>query len=204
MLKRIHDVKDKVFCIRLDDNIYTLAQCRGNTYYEFFDIFFTKPEEKRFPVVDLNTVDVLMTLSCATNRFKNFFLRAEKKVIPNQRPLQNMFLTIGHMVMVNAFNDAPNKMPLEVSLIRTDVLTNSLAYEVIIEKVDGIADQEIIDKYQFSGMIGDSEELREQLLRYVQEGILWGADKEHSFPEAKPRVRPKPPIIPFAQLLECK
>ena len=107
--------------------------------------------------------------------------------------------------MVNAFNGVPNEVPLTVSLIRSDnVLSGSLAYEIVIEKVDGIADAEAIDKYHFAGMEGDSERLRKQLLQYVQEGILWGESKTHHFPEAKPRVRPKPRVIPFAELFEGK
>lgn len=205
MLKRIRAVENDVFAVRVDDGVFTLTQYRGNSYYEFFDIFFTEPEAGSFLPLDLNRVDVLMTLSCAGNKFKNFFLRREEKALPNQRPVESSFLSIGHMLMRSLVNDAdtaPDNGPLAVSLIKyRDLLKEGCSYEVLIERVDAKQHEDVVNKYQFGGMLGDSVKLQQQLRRYVQEGVLWCKSKEYAFSDAKPRVRAKPDIHAFADLL---
>ena len=201
MLKRIQKIEDRVYSVKLRDNLYSLVQHRREYFYEFFDIFFTEPEKNIFLPTDLNNLNILMTLCCAHSRLKDFFLRVEKNVIPNRRPMQDKFLSSTHMMMVHLANGTKGKKPSEVSLIKVPDVLKFLSYEVIIQELDEDRDKEAICLYEFSGMWGDSEELKNKLIRYVETGVLWGKDKEFFFPNTEPVKKEKPVIYPFSELV---
>ena len=200
MLKRVRKIQDGVYTIKISDDVYSLVQHRGNTFYEFFDIFFTKPDEKKFLAIDLNNVDILMTRSCASSKLKDFFLRTEKKIIPNKRPPQDKYLSFTYMIMYNLAHGLQNKEPSASSLIQIKNIHHG-SYEVLIPELNEEADLDSIYKYEFFGMVGDSEYLKSLLIKYVESGILWGRDKALSFPHVKPYQKEKPILHLFSDLL---
>ena len=203
MLKRIRKIQDGVYTIKISDDVYSLVQHRGNTFYEFFDIFFTKPDEKKFLAIDLNNVDILMTRSCASSKLKDFFLRTEKKIIPNTRPPQEKYLSFTYMIMYNLAHGLQNKEPSASSLIQIKNIHNG-SYEVLIPELNEEADLDSIYKYEFFGMVGNSEYLKSLLIKYVESGILWGRDKALSFPHVKPYQKAKPILHLFSDLLSTR
>lgn len=201
MLKRVRKIQDGVYTIKISDDVYSLVQHRGNTFYEFFDIFFTKPDEKKFLAIDLNDVDILMTRSCASSKLKDFFLRTEKKIIPNKRPPQDKYLSFTYMIMCNLAHGLQNKEPPASSLIKIKDIFHDCSYEALIPELNEETDLDSIYKYEFFGMVGDSEYLKSLLIKYVESGILWGRDKALSFPHVKPYQKEKPILNLFSDLL---
>lgn len=201
MLKRVRKIQDGVYTIKISDDVYSLVQHRGNTFYEFFDIFFTKPDEKKFLAIDLNNVDILMTRSCASSKLKDFFLRTEKKIIPNKRPPQDKYLSFTYMIMYNLAHGLQNKEPPASSLIKIKDIFHDCSYEALIPELNEETDLDSIYKYEFFGMVGDSEYLKSLLIKYVESGILWGRDKALSFPHVKPYQKEKPILNLFSDLL---
>ena len=56
MLKRMQLENNQVYTIKISDEIYGVAQHRENNFFEIFDIFFTKPDDKKRLTLDLNIV----------------------------------------------------------------------------------------------------------------------------------------------------
>ena len=56
MLKRIQLENNQVYTIKISDEIYGVVQHRENNFFEIFDIFFTKPDDKKRLTLDLNIV----------------------------------------------------------------------------------------------------------------------------------------------------
>ena len=142
-----------------------------------------------------------MSNNCAAGRFKDFFLRLEKKASPNNRVMQDKFLDFGHMIMFNMSNGIKNKDPWETSLIKIPDVLHPLSYEVIIPKIDELRDIETIYKHEFHGLVGEVNKLKEKLIHYVDTGILWGEDKDFFFPNTKPFEKGKPIVYEFSDLL---
>ena len=200
MLKIIRNVKNHIYTIKIRDNLYSIVQNRHGYCYEFFDIFFTTPSNDLLEI-NLNNYDVLMSSNCAAGRFKDFFLRLEKKASPNNRVMQDKFLDFGHVIMFNMSNGIKNKEPWETSLIKIPDVLHPLSYEVIIPKIDELRDIEAIYKYEFHGLVGEVNKLKEKLIHYVDTGILWGEDKDFFFPNTEPFEKGKPIVYEFSDLL---
>ena len=86
-------------------------------------------------------------------------------------------------------------------MIKIPDVLHPLSYEVIIPKVDELRDIEAIYKYEFYGLVGEVNKLKEKLIRYVDKGILWGEDKDFFFPNTKPFEKGKPIVYEFSDLL---
>ncbi|GIM51413.1 hypothetical protein CAPN004_04430 [Capnocytophaga cynodegmi] len=192
MLKRIRLEDNQVYTIKISDEIYSIVQHRENNFFEFFDIFFTKPNEKKLLSLDLNSVPILCTYVLASNRLKDFFVQKETLVKPNQRTCNRVFHNPFHYMMEGLRQE--KTLPEGVALMQLKSL-RGINYEVLIEYLD--EDKHINEIYQYnsSGMIGNSEKLKAELLKYVETGEFWSIAKAHSFPNVVPYKKGKPQIL---------
>lgn len=192
MLKRIRLEDNQVYTIKISDEIYSIVQHRENNFFEFFDIFFTKPDEKKLLSLDLNSVPILCTYVLASNKLKNFFVRKETLVKPNERACNRIFHNAFHYMMEGLRQG--KTLPEGVALTQLKSL-RGINYEVLIEYLD--EDKHINEIYQYnsSGMIGNSEKLKAELLKYVETGEFWSVAKAHSFPNVVPYRKGKPQIL---------
>lgn len=197
-LKEI-DAMNSVCVIQVSENIYSLAQHRGNTFFEFFDIFFTDFDMNLSLKLDLNNIDVLFTMSCASNKLKNFFVKKESSIVPNVRPMQTVYLDPFHYMM-QGLHENRDIDPC-VSLIElTNILKDTTTYKVIIECLDEVRDLEKIYNHNSLGMVGSARKIQEILVQYVDTGTLWSRAKELFFPNVEPYKKGKP-IIRLAKEL---
>ena len=107
------------------------------------------------------------------------------------------------MIMYNLAHGLQNKEPSASSLIQIKNIHNG-SYEVLIPELNEEADLDSIYKYEFFGMVGNSEYLKSLLIKYVESGILWGRDKALSFPHVKPYQKAKPILHLFSDLLSTR
>ena len=187
---------DAVFSVKITENVYTLAQHRGNTYFEFFDIFFTKPDNDREIYTNLNKINVLFTISCAANRLKDFFIRLEDSIQPNSRAVDTIYLHPFHYLLSSSQEINENKKC--TSLVKlTDIFqTGSTSYDVLIECLDYQEHYDYIYNHSILGMVGNSNKLKFLLKKYIETGVLWGEDKQFLFPTIEPCSQKIPTIYP--------
>lgn len=159
--------------------MYSFAQHRGNSFFEFFNIFFIKTEQIKTISINLNEIDVLFTQSCAANKFKDFFVAASDSVVPNARRIESVYLhPFAYLLSASQDGEAS---PF-VSLVRLKDIYKSLDYEIVIQRLDEDENLREIYAYNSFGMVGAAQKLQETLQDYAETGVLWSREKRFLFP----------------------
>ena len=172
------DTIDSVYLIKITDDLYSICQHRGNTFFEFFDVFFPDFNEER--KIDLNETKILFTKSCAADRFKDFFVKEITSVIPNSRAIETIYLHPFHYLLKRLQNEVDINQ--YVSLVKLTNIYKSVDYEIVIEQLNEQNNLQEIYKYNSFGMAGSADKIQEELSNYVKTGILWGREKSTLFP----------------------
>ena len=169
---------DSVYLIKISEDLYSICQHRGNSFFEFFDIFFSNFDEEK--KIDLNETKVLFTKSCAAHKFKDFFVEEITSIIPNNRTIETIYLHPFHYL----FKELQNEGDINqyVSLIELTNIYKNIDYNVVIEQLDEQNNLQEIYKYSSFGMAGAGDKIQEELSNYVKTGILWGREKSTLFP----------------------
>lgn len=94
---------DNVYLIKITDDLYSICQHRGNSFFEFFDVFFSDFNEEI--KIDLNETKILFTKSCAADKFKDFFVKEITSVIPNSRAIETIYLHPFHYLLKGLQNE---------------------------------------------------------------------------------------------------
>ena len=172
------DTIDSVYLIKITDDLYSICQHRGNTFFEFFDVFFSDFNEER--KIDLNETKILFTKSCAADKFKDFFVKEITSVIPNSRAIETIYLHPFHYLLKRLQNGGDINQ--YVSLVKRTNIYKSVDYEIVIEQLNEQNNLQEIYKYNSFGMVGSADKIQEELSNYVKTGILWGREKSTLFP----------------------
>ena len=172
------DTIDSVYLIKITDDLYSICQHRGNTFFEFFDVFFPDFNEER--KIDLNETKILFTKSCAADRFKDFFVKEITSVIPNSRAIETIYLHPFYYLLKRLQNGGDVNQ--YVSLVKRTNIYKSVDYESVIEQLNEQNNLQEIYKYNSFGMVGSADKIHEELSNYVKTGILWGREKSTLFP----------------------
>ena len=172
------DTIDSVYLIKITDDLYSICQHRGNTFFEFFDVFFPDFNEER--KIDLNETKILFTKSCAADRFKDFFVKEITSVIPNSRAIETIYLHPFHYLLKRLQNGGDVNQ--YVSSVKRTNIYKSVDYEIVIEQLNEQNNLQEIYKYNSFGMVGSADKIHEELSNYVKTGILWGREKSTLFP----------------------
>ena len=172
------DTIDSVYLIKITDDLYSICQHRGNTFFEFFDVFFSDFNEEI--KIDLNETKILFTKSCAADRFKDFFVKEITSVIPNSRAIETIYLHPFHYLLKRLQNGGDVNQ--YVSLVKRTNIYKSVDYEIVIEQLNEQNNLQEIYKYNSFGMVGSADKIHEELSNYVKTGILWGREKSTLFP----------------------
>ena len=172
------DTIDSVYLIKITDDLYSICQHRGNTFFEFFDVLFSDFNEER--KIDLNETKILFTKSCAADKFKDFFVKEITSVIPNSRAIETIYLHPFHYLLKRLQNGGDINQ--YVSLVKRTNIYKSVDYEIVIEQLNEQNNLQEIYKYNSFGMVGSADKIHEELSNYVKTGILWGREKSTLFP----------------------
>ena len=172
------DTIDSVYLIKITDDLYSICQHRGNTFFEFFDVFFPDFNEER--KIDLNETKILFTKSCAADRFKDFFVKEITSVIPNSRAIETIYLHPFYYLLKRLQNGGDVNQ--YVSSVKRTNIYKSVDYEIVIEQLNEQNNLQEIYKYNSFGMVGSADKIHEELSNYVKTGILWGREKSTLFP----------------------
>lgn len=172
------DTIDSVYLIKITDDLYSICQHRGNTFFEFFDVFFSDFNEEI--KIDLNETKILFTKSCAADKFKDFFVKEITSVIPNSRAIETVYLHPFHYLLKVLQNEGDVNQ--YVSLVKLTNIYKSVDYEIVIEQLNEQNNLQEIYKYNSFGMAGSADKIQEELSNYVKTGILWGREKSTLFP----------------------
>jgi hypothetical protein len=122
------DTIDSVYLIKITDDLYSICQHRGNTFFEFFDVFFSDFNEEI--KIDLNETKILFTKSCAADKFKDFFVKEITSVIPNSRAIETIYLHPFHYLLKGLQNEGDINQ--DVSLVKLTNIHKSVDYEIVI------------------------------------------------------------------------
>ena len=172
------DTIDSVYLIKITDDLYSICEHRGNTFFEFFDVFFPDFNEER--KIDLNETKILFTKSCAADRFKDFFVKEITSVIPNSRAIETIYLQPFYYLLKRLQNGGDVNQ--YVSSVKRTNIYKSVDYEIVIEQLNEQNNLQEIYKYNSFGMVGSADKIHEELSNYVKTGILWGREKSTLFP----------------------
>ena len=172
------DTIDSVYLIKITDDLYSICEHRGNTFFEFFDVFFPDFNEER--KIDLNETKILFTKSCAADRFKDFFVKEITSVIPNSRAIETIYLHPFYYLLKRLQNGGDVNQ--YVSSVKRTNIYKSVDYEIVIEQLNEQNNLQEIYKYNSFGMVGSADKIHEELSNYVKTGILWGREKSTLFP----------------------
>ena len=169
---------DSIYLIKITDDLYSICQHRGNSFFEFFDLFFSDFNEER--KIDLNETKILFTKSCAADRFKDFFVKEITSVIPNSRAIETIYLHPFYYLLKRLQNGGDVNQ--YVSSVKRTNIYKSVDYEIVIEQLNEQNNLQEIYKYNSFGMVGSADKIHEELSNYVKTGILWGREKSTLFP----------------------
>lgn len=172
------DTIDSVYLIKITDDLYSICEHRGNTFFEFFDVFFPDFNEER--KIDLNETKILFTKSCAADKFKDFFVKEITSVIPNSRAIETIYLHPFYYLLKRLQNGGDVNQ--YVSSVKRTNIYKSVDYEIVIEQLNEQNNLQEIYKYNSFGMVGSADKIHEELSNYVKTGILWGREKSTLFP----------------------
>lgn len=169
-MKSIKWVEDRIFSLKLSENVYGLAQMRKNHLMEFFDVF---QENESWENIDLSKERILFCLFVAENRLKPLYSSVveSKKVTPNSRPI------IKRMLSAN-FGRGPQGGANLIEL--TDEYSN-LPEKTVKPNLSIKSDLDIIYSHELCGMYGDPEKIRKRLLVYLETGVNWDESKGFLF-----------------------
>jgi hypothetical protein len=169
-LKRIPDAENTILCFLIREDLFTLAQLRGNCLMEFFDVFRNEP---KWQGIDLNTAPIIFCAYAAEKRFKPLITEvvSPEVVQPNARPVRRH--------MLSSIIEANDKYG--ANLVELDDSLESIKAKLLKADLDPVEDKHLIYENELIGMIGAPEKLRARLLRYFDTGVNWDDAKSFLF-----------------------
>jgi hypothetical protein len=169
MLKRVNWTDDAVFSLRLRDDLYTLVQMRRNHIMQFFDLWRADGSWKG---VDLGAERSLFFAFVAEQKLKSLLVERvdTDSVRPSNEPIPRVMLS----AVIGAGTYGANLVELTPDF-------SSYGARVLKENLSPEGDLELIHKHELVGMLGDSEKLRQRLVRYVETGVNWDNSKSFIF-----------------------
>lgn len=169
MLKQLKWTENAVFSIRLRENLFSLAQMRKNHIMQFFDIQCTTSKWGG----DLNCVRSLFFLFVAENRIKSLFVEKLDRsvVIPSQEPIPRLMLSpvIGSDGSCGA------------NLVELTEDFSAYGARIVKENLSQTLDRDLIYRYELTGMVGDSEKLKNRLILFFDNSLNWDESKSFVF-----------------------
>ncbi len=168
--------------IRVDDDLFTVAQMFQNSYLRFFDL---QSKTENFGKVDLNECRILFTVAALANRRKGekALLIREEEIIPFSVPLERYWIKPN----VSFSGKIPWKGG---NLVDMEGRHGSGGFDAPIVKgnLDAKTDRNIILTHELTNMqLYDDMLLR--LRRYFEAGVNIDELKYEIFPDLEP-VRP--------------
>ncbi|CCN33791.1 hypothetical protein VIBNISO65_1540027 [Vibrio nigripulchritudo SO65] len=178
MTIRKKDLKEgKVFSIQVGNFGYVLAQLRDNCRMDVFDNLRTEDEWKE---ENLNEAKVLFTIVVADHRLlKLFNSDVTSVVIPNTRKRELVALKMSSNIRKST------NLPT-LSLIKHTEVYDPNNIEILIEDLDPEFHKDILYSYEYVGMVGQADKIRDRIFTYFSSRINWDKQKSIFYPELVP------------------
>ena len=169
------DLKDgKVFSIQVGSFGYVLAQLRDNCRMDVFDNLRNEDEWKE---ENLNEAKILFTIVVAEHRIlKLFSSDVTSMVIPNTRKRELLALKMSSNI--RKLTNLP-----ALSLIKLDEVHDPNNVEVLIDSLEPDFHKDVLYSYEYIGMVGQPEKIRDRIVTYFSSGINWDKQKSIFYPE---------------------
>lgn len=163
-----------IISIKINDELFTIAQVRGNHFLQFFNI---KNKTGEWTGIDLNQEDPIFCIMVAEKKIKSIFFEEinPELVSPNLRPMPK------NLISRHLWASGPNRADL---IEFTDDYTNNP--KIIISGLTIDRDLEVIHRYEYIGMVGDQDKIINRLLTFFDTGVNWDTSKAFIFPGIKP------------------
>lgn len=172
MLKSLKWQEGLVLSVKVEKDLYALAQMRNNHLLEVFNVFRT---DDGWEGVDLNNVDVLFTIFVSIKNIKKIFsgVVSADAVVPNDRPVEKR--------MLSAIFGTPGNTGAK--LIDLSDSYSNIGARVIKDNLSLDNDLDLIYRYELCGMVGDPEKITARIKTYRETGVNWDPSKEFLFPD---------------------
>ncbi|WNJ94247.1 MULTISPECIES: hypothetical protein [Vibrio] len=167
-------IEDAVFSIKVDGFGYVLSQLRDDSRMDIFD---NLKDDDEWQGEDLNKANILFTIVVAEHRLLKLFSRNVTSVVKiNQRPRCLIGLSLSEEVRESS------SLP-GLRLIRYEKTYDPNNIEVLIPMLDPIVHKDLIYSYEYIGMQGNPEEIKNRIELYYKNGINWDKQKSVLYPE---------------------
>jgi len=166
-------VVDSVFSIQVPEYGYVLAQFRKDCHLEVFDCL---RKEDSWEGVDLNNVPVLFNLVVAGHRLLKLFSKEVSELVNSNKRLQPILsLTLGEV--------RPSTKVFSLMLVKHEEIYDSNNEMVLISNLDPEEHRDIFYSFEYLGMNGKPEVIRNRISTYYETGINWDNQKSILYPE---------------------
>lgn len=166
-------VVDSVFSIQVPEYGYVLAQFRKDHHLEVFDCL---RKEDSWKGVDLNNVPVLFNIVVAGHRLLKVFSKEVSELVSsNKRPQPILSLTLGEV--------RPSTKVFSLMLVKHEEIYDSNNEMVLIPNLDPEEHRDILYSFEYLGMNGKPEVIRNRISTYYETGINWDKKKSILYPE---------------------
>ncbi|WP_064792212.1 hypothetical protein [Shewanella woodyi] len=169
------DLKEgKVFSIQVGHFGYVLAQLRDNCRMDVFDNLRNEDEWKE---ENLNEAKIMFTIVVAEHRLLKLFDSDVTSVVtPNTRKRELIALT-----MSSSIRKSTNLPAL--SLVKHTEVYDPSNIEMLIESLEPEFHKDILYSYEYIGMVGQPEKIRDRVVTYFSSRINWDKQKSVFYPE---------------------
>ena len=184
-MKHINITPGDVLNIRLKPDLHCLAQMGTNHYLKFFDIC---NRNGVWSNIDLNEIKSVFCIFVAEKKLRPIIERIleRESVIQSRTPFPRTLIAYN----MNGLGR------LVTSLVQLDEKYTSASFIVLKEELSIERDLTDICNYEFIGVFGDSEKIRDRLITYFETGRNWDESKNYIFPGVLDICSKKLPSIP--------
>ena len=166
-------VVDSVFSIQVPEYGYVLAQFRKDHHLEVFDCL---RKEDSWDDVDLNNSPVLFNIVVAVSRLLKLFSRDFTALVKvNRRPQPVLSLSLGEV--------RPSTNLFGLTLVKHEEVYDPNNEMVLISSLDPEEHRDILYSFEYLGMNGKPEVIRNRISTYYETGINWDKKKSILYPE---------------------
>jgi hypothetical protein len=167
-------VVDAVFSISVPDHGYVLAQFRNDCRLDVFDCL---RKEDSWDGIDLNTTPILFNIVVAEHRLLKLFSKEVTELVSiNERLYPTLSLSFSDEI--RELTNLPGLM-----LVKHDEVYDPNNEKILISCLDPSLHRDILYSFEYLGMIGQPEIIRERIKNHYETGIDWDKQKSLLYPD---------------------
>lgn len=174
MIRKKELTENAIFSVAVAEYGYVLCQLRDDCRMDIFD---NLREHDDWAGEDLNEANLLCTIVIAEHRLIKLFSQNVTPIVkPNQRPRTLIGLSLSEDIR------PPGNLP-GFRLIKYGIRYDPSQVDVLIPMLSPEQHRDLIYSYDYIGMHGSVNEIRDRIIRYYRDGIDWDKQKSVLYPE---------------------